>query len=338
MCSKQGNDLKQTNQQIDGSINIIGDGSIGHLLAGYLLRSGQPVSLYSHSDKPSRTVTLVAPESAFNFKFTTQTQALTQIRTKSLTIIAAKAHQFEGISRQLSQLAYKPSCILLMMNGLGLLEIAEQWLPSVAVYQASTTQAAKLTVDSKTNLATLEHTGYGETLIGDFGPQTRLSASSNQPDRNPINTLTKMLGLALPPVSWSNNHHQNLWFKLFINAIINPLTAINDVANGALIDDPVTNATAQQLTQDLSPLLQQVLPGITWQTLFSKILDVASATAKNSSSMRQDIKLGRKTEIDFITGYILKKAQKFGCSLSSHQQLYQQVKGLENQTQTSVTK
>ncbi len=129
--------MKQTNQQIDGSINIIGDGSIGHLLAGYLLSSGHSVSLYSHSDKPSRTVTLVAPESAFNFKFTSQTEALTQIRTRSLTIIAAKAHQFEGISQQLSQLAYKPSCILLMMNGLGLLEIAERWLPSVSLDHAS---------------------------------------------------------------------------------------------------------------------------------------------------------------------------------------------------------
>lgn len=330
--------MNATNQQSDDSINIIGDGSIGHLLTGYLLKSARAVSLYSRTQKKPKVVTLTPPDAVFKYDFTTYPQVLSELKSNNPTIIAVKAHNLEAICQHLSKLSLKPSYVILMMNGLGLIELCQQWLPEVPVFQAATTQAARLSIDKKTNQATVEHTGFGETLIGDF--EDSFSANKSSPHNRPefLTPIIETLDNAIGPFKWCDNHQLNLWFKLFINSIINPLTTINNVNNGALAEDPDLSSAAKRLAEELSPLIQQIQPELSWRELYSRVLEVAAATAKNTSSMRQDMLFGRKTEIDFITGYILKKAQKFGCSLPNHQKLYQQVKRLENQTQTSVTK
>lgn len=46
--------------------------------------------------------------------------------------------------------------------------------------------------------------------------------------------------------------------------------------------------------------------------LFDIVCDIGAKTAKNVSSMRQDSLAGRRTEIDYINGYIVAKARAFG--------------------------
>ena len=56
--------------------------------------------------------------------------------------------------------------------------------------------------------------------------------------------------------------------------------------------------------------------------------------------MRQDILMGRKTEIDFINGYLLKMAAEQQLNLPEHEQIVNQIKILEKESehsQTSVT-
>jgi 2-dehydropantoate 2-reductase len=45
--------------------------------------------------------------------------------------------------------------------------------------------------------------------------------------------------------------------------------------------------------------------------------------------MQQDLASGRLTEIDYITGYILRQAQPFGIQMPHHQKLYNAIKALE---------
>jgi len=56
---------------------------------------------------------------------------------------------------------------------------------------------------------------------------------------------------------------------------------------------------------------------------------VVEATASNYSSMQQDLAAQRPTEIDYITGYILRQAQPLGLSLPRHQQLYDAIQARE---------
>ena len=87
-----------------------------------------------------------------------------------------------------------------------------------------------------------------------------------------------------------------------INAVMNPLTALEDVPNGALLEQP---DRVLGLCEELLPLLEH--HGLRRPLAFwvDKVLQVARLTAANSSSMRQDLRHHRRTEIDYMNGFVV---------------------------------
>jgi len=295
------------------AINIIGSGSMGHLWASYLLNRQSDVLLYAKQPKTSQKLTVQSPQGSFSCDIVHQ--SLTQWRKADFIIICVKGGSLEALCRQLKSITTNHPPILLMMNGMGIIEIAEEYLPETLVCQASTNHGAQLKIDR------LLHTGNGQTLIGGI--------NGDKSNKTIFMPLVDALNHALPTTCWSANHTEILWTKLIVNSIINPLTAINDVANGELIQDQYLNKKAQKLTQQLSPIIQKYLPQQTWQSIFEKVETIANQTYTNTSSMRQDILMGRKTEIEFISGYLLKTAENLHIKLPEHEHLINQVKALE---------
>ncbi|TVY40964.1 Ketoisovalerate reductase [Lachnellula subtilissima] len=106
--------------------------------------------------------------------------------------------------------------------------------------------------------------------------------------------------------------------KLMINAIINPLTVIYNCRNGELFKRAdITSvmrdllAEASQVVSSLPELRTREDGGNDVAERFSKVnlelkvLDVAEKTAANTSSMLQDFRAGRETEVGYINGYIV---------------------------------
>jgi 2-dehydropantoate 2-reductase len=58
---------------------------------------------------------------------------------------------------------------------------------------------------------------------------------------------------------------------------------------------------------------------------------VIESTAENISSMLQDIRAQRHTEIDYITGFLLKRARAHGLAVPENARLFELVKRKENE-------
>jgi 2-dehydropantoate 2-reductase len=56
------------------------------------------------------------------------------------------------------------------------------------------------------------------------------------------------------------------------------------------------------------------------------ISEVSVKTAENISSMRQDVRAERKTEIDYINGYIIARGAEHGIECPQHSRLVRLVK------------
>jgi 2-dehydropantoate 2-reductase len=166
----------------------------------------------------------------------------------------------------------------------------------------------------------IKHTGMGHSDLGIiYG--TLHSIKQKQ--------LLELLNKSLKQLSWQENIQQAQWKKLAINCVINPISALNDIENGE-----VNQKAYQRMTEDI---ISEVVAVATKEgEILSEILlrqlihNVAKSTNKNTSSMRADVLNKRRTEIEYINGYIHRLGEKHQLTTAINTQLWLAVKALED--------
>ncbi len=292
-------------------IGILGAGAIGQLLfhqlaqgdnSLYLIgRQTEQVQLnFSHQDiKQQRQTTIIS------------VQDTVQLSQLDLVIVCVKAYQvMNALSPLLPQL--KAEChLLLLHNGLGPhLEIVP-YLQGRGLSLGTTSQGAM-----REQTWQLIQTGYGLTQLGDY-------ANTAMP------TAIKQYLLAhIPNSQWSEVILPMLWQKLAVNIAINPLTALFNCCNGELAA-PKHEALIDDLLDEVVTVAESEAIFLDKQQLKARVFDVIRLTANNYSSMHQDIANGRQTELDAITGYLIKRAQHHGIATPQNKAIYQQMQALE---------
>ena len=84
------------------------------------------------------------------------------------------------------------------------------------------------------------------------------------------------------------------------------------------------------IIKELTQVMQAEGITCSFDELETSVNKVIQATAKNNSSMKQDVFYQRKTEIDLITGHLIKTARKHQIEVPVNQKLFDQVKEREN--------
>lgn len=121
---------------------------------------------------------------------------------------------------------------------------------------------------------------------------------------------------------------QKIWEKASIGSGINPLTALLNVSNGRLLE----MREPRQLMRDLVVEATKVAATEGYMfpySLVEKAEEVCRETSSNISSMLQDIRANKKTEIDAISGEILRRAQLAALPTPRTRVIWQLIKGLE---------
>jgi 2-dehydropantoate 2-reductase len=141
--------------------------------------------------------------------------------------------------------------------------------------------------------------------------------------------MAVILDSALAPTQWDNHLSQALWNKLAINCCINPLTAKLNSKNGEL-DTPLHLATIETLSQEIAQVMLAEGLEAKAKVIFERVKEVIKATSDNYSSMQQDVFHQRRTEIDYISGYLIRCAKLHGLAVPTNEHLYHQIKAIEN--------
>lgn len=116
--------------------------------------------------------------------------------------------------------------------------------------------------------------------------------------------------------------------KLLVNAAINPLAAIFQCRNGELLDAQ-RGQLLDALVKEAWPVLHAAGLQLDAHAALARVRAVAQDTASNRASMLQDILAGRPTEIDAITGAVLRMAGAQGRRLPTHEAINQLVQILQ---------
>ncbi len=119
-----------------------------------------------------------------------------------------------------------------------------------------------------------------------------------------------------------------VWSKAIVNASINPLTAIARCKNGKILQDEWLRGISQAACMEASAVAKACGIDIGEGDHFEKVREVLRKTAENRSSMLQDLERRKRTEIDDISGEIVRKGIEAGVDAPINRTLWLLVKSL----------
>ena len=235
----------------------------------------------------------------------------------TLAVVAVKSYQTEKVVPQITACLAPDGLALTMQNGLGNLELLQAALGPDRATQAVTSLGASLREPGKIRFA-----GAGTTTF----PRPNEVISENPLLADLISRLEK-IGL---PVAFTPDLTGLVWGKLVVNSAINPLTALLNCPNGALLKTPASRELLENVAAETASIARRAkikLP-YPYKDAAAQARHVAEITGANTSSMLADVRRGSPTEIDAINGAVVRTAGSLGIAAPLNRTLYLLVKAL----------
>ena len=296
------------------NIVVVGPGAIGSLWAYHLHLAGHHVSLWHHNPPESGAMSLalqtIAKQTLPAVSFITNSRD--ELANADLLLVTVKAWQVETALAPLLAHLHPDTIIVCMQNGMGATDSVYEKIQHFPLVLATTTHGA-----FKTDAQQVCHSGLGQTMLG------AANLSGEQ-----CTFLAEVFNHALSEVLWVADIRGPLWNKLAINCVINPLTAIHQCPNGTLAEEQF-RPTIKALLSEIVAVMRAEGMTTSEEELSARVAQVITATKANHSSMKQDIAQQRRTEIDFITGYLIQQAQQHHIAVPNNLRLFEQIKQME---------
>lgn len=248
----------------------------------------------------------------------------------------------------LSMIAHRlthDSTIVFLQNGLGMVdEVNEQLFPDESTrpnYIVGVISHGVYRTPSK--YFSVVHAGFGTLAIGVIPRRSMLQPpkatdgiSQLAPSaRYLMRVLTQTPQLVATGFTPTDMLQLQLE-KLAMNCIINPLTVIYDCRNQELLDNDNFRRVIRLLLAEISLVIRslpelQGLPNVVMRfspdRLENMVFNLSRKTGENLSSMLQDVRAGKKTEIDYLNGYIIRRGERLGITCVLNYMVLQMVKG-----------
>jgi 2-dehydropantoate 2-reductase len=292
---------------------VVGAGAIGSLFAGHLAQVAE-VSVLTRRGEHAEALEREGLRVSGRSDLTVTVEAATdpaRLREPDLVIIACKGVDLEAAAARLEG-AFPAAAIVTVQNGLGAEEIVRRhgdWPLISGVTFMSGTKHSDTQVEYILDTATWLGP-YGETPYALVSEAAALIASSG---------LKAEAFDDLRPAQWS---------KLIFNATVNSVAALTGLphdfhfADGelgelvhALVDEGRAVATAAGVALREDPWEMNV--------------HATRRGAAHYPSMLEDVEAHRPTEIELITGALVREAERTGVQVPLHTALYRLVRGRE---------
>lgn len=287
-------------------ITVLGCGALGQIWLAALAAQGIEVQGWLRVPQPYCLVNVINLDGTVTNK-TFIANDPRFLAESDLMLVTLKAWQVSEAVTNLQFILREDCPILLLHNGMGTLD--ELRALTQPLLRGITTHAAKR------EDTVIVHVAAGTTHIG-----------PTSPDGARLSELAEVLQQALPDVAWHNDVASAAWQKLAVNCVINPLTVLYDCPNGELLDHAQEVAA---LCNEVAMVMEREGQHTSREALLDYVNAVIASTAANTSSMLQDIRAQRRTEIEYITGYIIRRARAQGLSTPENSRLYDIIKRKE---------
>lgn len=296
-------------------IIILGAGAIGSMYGAKLSKLNDVIlaGKKKHVGAISRKGLKVTgvENKTYNLKAFTK---INRIEKNTLIILATKVYDSEKAIRPIKKLLRKDTIILCLQNGYGSEDIIKKIIGKKCLVLRGITAVG------------ISFLKPGEIRMNNIG----YTAIEKSQKSMVIAENFSECGLK---AYVSKNIKEDVWKKLIINCILNPLTAILKVRNKELASrefKPLRKIISEECVKVAGEDGVRINP----KFIEDKISRIGRSD--NLSSMYQDLLKGKKTEIDYLNGAVVKIGKKHGIKCPVNESMADAVKLLETRAKTKI--
>jgi 2-dehydropantoate 2-reductase len=292
-------------------IAVVGAGAVGCYYGGMLSRAGHQVILIGRAQhvESIRQHGLFMDTTRFRAHVPVRASTeVSDIQGASLILCCVKSSDTENAAAVMAPFVEPNAILLSLQNGVdnaGRLHARLQRIVHPAVVYV----AAEMMGPGH-----LKHHGRGELVVG---------PSAMSPE------ILEGFVSAGVPVHVSDNVLGELWAKLILNCAYNAISAITKLPYGLLFENEDVRDLMRLVVHECLAVAQResiTVPGDSWQG----VERIAATMAGQFSSTAQDLMRGRRSEIDHLNGYIVRRGKSSAIDTPANQALYSLVKLLES--------
>jgi len=298
---------------------VLGAGAVGCYFGGMLARAGQDVTLIGRSERVQAINELGLEMDCKSFQELVHVKAsddLSILRDADLVLLSVKSLDTEKTIQAIASILPSHAVILSLQNGVANVDIATKWIPN-PVYAAVVYVATGMS-----GHRTMKHHGRGELYIGSLQP-------AQERDQENLAAISTLFESADVPCFIAQQIKKDMWLKFLVNCSYNAISGIGQITYGEMVRIP-------EILQQIDHITEEFLAIATAEGVLISAAEaveanalIASTMVTQRSSTAQDLARGKKTEIDFLNGYIVELGKKHGIPVPYNESIYALVKMLE---------
>jgi 2-dehydropantoate 2-reductase len=288
---------------------LAGAGAVGQFLAAKLQDAGHDPVCWTtpRHVAPLRALTITgATEGTWDVTAVTEPP----MERFDAAILTCKSMMTQHLAPHLAH----HGAVASLQNGLGNAQKVARFVAAERVVVGITSHGIMLQEPGQ-----LRHAGTGATLVG---PRTPAATEAAQ-------TVANLFADAGLGPEMHDEMRGFVWRKALINHAVNAVAALHDVTNGQLLDDEGLHALSKSMLAEgerLAHAGRVPLPAGDLRQLLDSTLE---KTRPNRVSMLQDVDAKRPTEIESLTGRLVRLGEKLLVSMPRSESVYGRLKDME---------
>jgi 2-dehydropantoate 2-reductase len=303
-------------------VAVVGAGAVGGYFGGMLARAGAHVTLIGrplHVDVWTHDGLFL---DSVNFQERIPVAATTEVeasRDADLVLFSVKTLDTEDAARQLARHVRGDALVVSLQNGVDNVErmrAAAALDPIAAVVYVASSMPAP---------GRVKHGGRGDLLIGD------LPGRSGAPREASLARVASWFEAAGVPCRLSPDIEADLWIKLITNAALNAISAVAKATYGDIVAIPESRETSRQLVTECVAVARASGVALPADDFVQIVWGFAEKVGPIYSSTAQDLDRRKRTEIDALNGFVVRRGAELGVPTPVNQSLLALVKLREAQ-------
>ena len=171
----------------------------------------------------------------------------------------------------------------------------------------------------------VKHSGRGDLILGDL--PGRIQEDGRRQEQ--IERIASLFERAGVPCRVSDNVEGELWMKMIINCAYNAVSALGRAQYHRTVGNRWTRAVMVKVIEEAEGVARASGVRLPEVDMVNTVLEISESMANATSSTAQDLARGKRTEIDSLNGYLVRRGAELGVATPVNQTLHALVKLLE---------